>query len=176
VISIRSYRPDDKSACLAIYFENVEKQLVPAEYREEFEEALEDSSIATVVGVTDERVVACGGICYYHSREEAGLSYGLVHPEFQRRRIGTSILLARLSLLEPSAKVPCDVSLTATQYSKTFFMRYGFGWCCTSHDQYGNVFETFRLPFTPQMVQRCKDTLVQSKIEFTERPLVPLKN
>ena len=102
--SIRPFRPDDRAACMDIYAENLSKALVPPQYASKFEQQLTETNNLTLVFTTGNRVVACGSVDYSPQEESAWLSFGLVHPDFQRQGIGSTMLLTRMSLLEPSAE------------------------------------------------------------------------
>jgi predicted N-acetyltransferase YhbS len=80
-----------------------------------------------LVAEADGRVVATGGIEVLRAKdvEAAWLSYGMVLPEHQRRGIGTTLLLARLSLL-PRVRTRWIVLMASVSGSESFYGRFGF--------------------------------------------------
>ena len=71
-------------------------------------------------------VVASGGIAYYAKRPHGSiLSYGLVHPEYHGKGIGTALLLARLAVLDPGRQWYL-VKMVAVEKSIGFYCRFGF--------------------------------------------------
>jgi hypothetical protein len=70
-------------------------------------------------------VRALGGIATYEDSNAAALSFGMVHPGYQRKRLGTVLVLARLAALpEPPGR--WVVAISTTGGSHTFFKRFGF--------------------------------------------------
>ena len=53
------------------------------------------------------------------------LSFGMVLPDYQRQGIGTTLLLARLSLI-PQTRDSWIVCMTSVGGSDSFYRRYGF--------------------------------------------------
>jgi len=158
-----------------IYAANLSRSLIPPQYAAEFEQQLTDTSNLTLVFTTENRVVACGTISYSPREASAWLSFGLVHPAFQRQGIGSTMLLTRMSLLEPSAERPCTIYLSATRHSKGFFSKHGFGWRGTEGDRYGNEFETFYFPLTPTITQSIRQTLKRVGVPYDGTLKVPTK-
>jgi len=156
-----------------IYAANLERSLIPPQYMGEFEQQLTDTSNLTLVFTMESRVVACGMVSYSPQEASACLSYGLVHPAFQRQGIGSMMLLTRMSLLEPSPERPCTVYLSATCHSKGFFSRHGFGSRGTECDQHGNEFETFYFLLTPAISESIRQTLQRVGVPFDATLRVP---
>jgi GNAT superfamily N-acetyltransferase len=170
---IRQFAPEDTAACLDIHTANLSRSLIPSQYGAEFEAQLADPSSLTLVFILDERVVACGSVSYCLRESSAWLSFGMVHPDFQRRGIGSTMLLTRMSLLDVSPERPCTVYLSATRYSKGFFSKHGFGWCGTNGDAHGNEFETFYFPMTAPTMHSIRQTLKRADVPYDANLKVP---
>lgn len=158
---------------MEIYAANLSQSLTPPQYAAEFEQQLTDTSSLTLVCTAGSRVVACGTVGYLPQRGPAWLSFGLVHPAFQRQGIASTMLLTRMSLLEPPAEGHCTVYLSATRNSKSFFAKHGFGWCGTEDDQYGNEFETFYFPLTPTIIGSIRNSLKRVGALYDDTLIVP---
>jgi len=174
-LSFRKVVEQDFDVCLDIYQTNEVLGLVPPHYEADFEAAVKGDDILFLVAILDEKVVACGGISYTTSgRTNAYLCYGLVHPDHQRRKIGTSLLLARLSLLRTALAQPVDINLQATQYSKSYFAKIGFAYVTSEHDAYGHLFEHYTLTLSSSLLRSCRESLAASGISVPHELEVPV--
>lgn len=176
-LSFRKVVAQDFDVCLDIYQANEALGLVPPHYEADFEAAVKGEDILFLVATLDEKVVACGGISYTTAgRTNAYLCYGLVHPNHQRRKIGTSLLLARLSLLRTALARPVDINLQATQHSKSYFAKIGFAYVTSEHDGYGHLFEHYTLTLSSSLLRSCQESLVASGIDVPYELEVPIAN
>src|SRR5712671_5054402 len=87
-VLFRVYELRDFETCVAIYRKN-EAGRFPSGHGAEFVEYLKKDPKAFIVAECDSRVVGYGGINLM-APNVATLCYGIVDPEFQRQRIGTS--------------------------------------------------------------------------------------
>lgn len=123
-MSIRPFHPEDRAACLALFGSNVPGFFAPHE-RAEFETWLHGPGESFVVGEAG-RVVACGAVWLDPQRPEppAGLSWGMVARDAQRRGHGSQLLAFRLKRLR--ALGAAEAHLDTSQRSAPFFARFGF--------------------------------------------------
>lgn len=176
-LSFRKVVEQDFGACLDIYRANEALDLVPPHYEEDFEASLRRKDILFLVATLDEKVAACGGVSYTtKGRTNAYLCYGLVHPDHQRRKIGTSLLLARLSLLRSALAQPVDINLQATQFSKSYFAKIGFAYVTSEHDGYGHLFEHYTITLSSSLLRSCEESLAASGISVPHELEVPVAN
>jgi N-acetylglutamate synthase-like GNAT family acetyltransferase len=166
MLTIRPVTPEDTSPLAAIHDANESKRLVPAGYRESFLKNAFDPGVLSLVATLGDDVVACGTVHYMDNVSIAWLSFGLVHPSWQRRGIGSAMILSRLSLLRPRAEGVCEVYLSATQNSQPFFARHGFAIIGEDGDAGGNLFHTMRFPLTAALRSRCEAALIRSMANF----------
>lgn len=122
---IRPYAPEDRAACLALFDANVPDFFAPHE-RAEFAAWLLDPGEYFVLEDGEGRVVACGGVWADPEQPErpAGLSWGMVARDAQRRGYGSQLLAFRLERLR--ALGAREVRLDTSQRSAPFFARFGF--------------------------------------------------
>lgn len=97
---------------------------------EEYERTLAAKGTAFLVARMDGELVGVGGLMTVGggSSRGIGLAFGLVHPAWQRRGLGSALLLARLAALpEPD---PCwNIALSAVERAQSFSQRFGFIFC-----------------------------------------------
>jgi GNAT superfamily N-acetyltransferase len=126
--SVRIWRPEDSNACLELYRLNAPKRF-PSEVEQEFETILEKGDHSLLVIELNGRIAACGG--HSQTADQAGLFYGLIHPEFQKQGIGRLLLLSRLARFEVPYAICVQIAAVEASvgyYERFGFARYGF-WC-----------------------------------------------
>jgi len=123
---IRPYRDGDFEVCAEIFRLNEGKHF-PVGLFEDFAEKLrvEEKRPLELVAEVDGEVRAYGGITRQIGERRASLSYGMVHPEFQKQGFGTAVLLARVVALG-KPKWDWVVALTSAGPSAAFYDRFGF--------------------------------------------------
>jgi predicted GNAT family N-acyltransferase len=123
--SFRPYTSDDEAACLQLFDSNTPKFFGAGE-RTGFESFLQRQPCPFFVVESEELVIACGGYCREeNSANIIGLAWGMVRNDLHRQGVGTFLLHERLKAIfreNPTAKVIIDTS----QYSQSFFARFGF--------------------------------------------------
>src|SRR6266481_148181 len=96
-VSFRLYDMRDFDACLAIYLRN-ESGRFPENHRPRFEEYLRKEKKTLIIAEYNSKVVGYGGL-NLGAPNVAVLCYGIVEPEFQRQRIGSTLTLLRIAQL-----------------------------------------------------------------------------
>lgn len=133
-ISIQLYTALHRQGCKDAFASNVPQFFTPDEVNQ-FDEWLDylegkldlypgDSNQYYVI-LHHQMVIACGGFGYSPSTNQAILAWGLVHNNYHRKGIGSTLLSYRLNKigkLYPSAVLILDT----TQHSYPFFERHGF--------------------------------------------------
>lgn len=153
-LQFRAYRESDFDACLAIWRAN-EGEAFPSGYEPLYTESLQQRESFILVGESAGELVCSGGIAYHGTRDCAILSFGLVAPEHQRRGFGTTLLIARLALLDPLPH-GCSVAMEVTPESFTFFQRFGFEGYHIHTDELGNRFGHFSRIVRPPDIEQCR--------------------
>jgi [ribosomal protein S18]-alanine N-acetyltransferase len=130
---IRAYNKNDKDSCLAAFKSNVPKYFTEEEI-EDFEDFLvriEDvcfnNNNKTHYFVVEHKqmVIGCGGFGDKDGKEIISLAWGLIRNEFHNKGYGKALLryrLERIKELYPELPLVLDT----TQYSHSFFEKYGF--------------------------------------------------
>ena len=156
-LQFRLYTPADFDTCVALYASN-EPGHVPDGYRPHFEQWLADGRTLILIADYSGVPVACGGVAYQNTYDVAALSFGIVHSQHHRHGFGTTLLAARLALLEPDT-YGCTVAMEVTSGSFSFYRRFGFQGYSVSTDARGHCFGSFTRLVTPTDVARCQQML-----------------
>jgi predicted GNAT family N-acyltransferase len=122
--SFRAYAPADETDCLKLFDSNTPKYFGVKEHPS-FESFLQRQPCPFFVVEAEELVIACGGYCPTKNSDEIVLAWGMVRGDLHRQGVGTFLLQERLKMIfaeNPAAKVIIDTS----QYSQSFFARFGF--------------------------------------------------
>jgi len=122
-VTFRPYRPDDYDACLAIYVKN-EAGRFPNGYRQKFEQYLRKDRKNFIIAERESRIAGYGGLTLV-APNVAILCFGIVAPEFQRQRIGSTLTALRVALLEPQESGAFAV-ICAVNSSMPIYRRFGF--------------------------------------------------
>jgi len=151
-LHFRAYCDSDFDACLAIWRAN-EGEAFPAGYEPLFAESLQHHDSFYLLGESAGELVCCGGVAYHGTCDCAFLSFGLVAPQHQRQGFGSTLLLARLALLNP-LPYGCTVAMEVTPQSFAFYRRFGFQGYNIHTDEHGNRFVSFSRVILPADVEQ----------------------
>jgi N-acetylglutamate synthase-like GNAT family acetyltransferase len=122
-VRFRPYEKRDFDPCLEIYRKN-ETGRFPKGHLSEFTEYLDKDPKSFIVAELDSRVVGYGGINLI-GPNVALLCYGIVHPEFQRQRIGATLVLLRITQLT-SDQDGVYIFILAVGASMPIYNQFGF--------------------------------------------------
>ena len=123
----RPYTPRDYSACLALFESNLPRFFAPEERAEfcQYLESVDDSEPPYLVLVSDEKIIACGGLAIEPDKRQARLAWGMVDRAHHRQGLGTLLLRARLEQARSASNID-EVALETSQHSCGFYERFGF--------------------------------------------------
>jgi predicted N-acetyltransferase YhbS len=149
----------DFPACEALHHAN-EAHGVPANHREHYAAALRGGSMLTLMVEENGSVVGCCGLQWSAEPGVAWLTYGLVVPELHRKGIGTTMFLARLSLL-PDDGPDLTLVISALETSLPYYRRFGFQLVGRfDSDEDGNRYPVAVLtPVNSRMIQEAREKL-----------------
>lgn len=162
---IREYLPEDRDACLALYHTNIPGFLTDQD-ADTFVELLEHGTSYLLVAEHDTQVVACGSLELLGDTGMARIIHDAVHRDYQRKGIGSTLLAARLSLLEPENEKPVQVFLRAKPEAAAFYSSYGF----SIHTFEKNI-AVFRLAISPEEITSLRETLASRGIDIELNPI-----
>jgi len=122
-VRFRAYQPADHDACVEIYRRN-EAGRFPEGSIKEFKSYLQTENKSLIVAEVDARPVGYGGISL-QGPDCTCLCYGIVHPDFQGKRIGTTLTILRIAQIATQPKGNYFV-IYAVDASAPFYSRLGF--------------------------------------------------
>jgi GNAT superfamily N-acetyltransferase len=122
-IIFRRYNENDSARCIQIYRLN-EPGRFPTGGLAHFAKYLEEDGDRLIVAELDGSIVGFGGLNPM-GEQVSCLCYGMVDPEFQRHRIGATLLLLRIAQLKPHA-LGCYFFIYAVNASLPIYKRFGF--------------------------------------------------
>lgn len=171
-MTFRRFKPSDLPHCFALYTLNQPGRL-PAQDTT-FQPVLREQTAYTLVAKQDGKIIATGSIQYISSGV-ATLCYGLIHPEFQSRGIGTALVLARLALLRPS-QPHYRILIFAVEKSIGFYLRFGFEIFGRWKDEHGEHHPAGSLNITARDILKSREILAAHSIIYPpDEDLIPLK-
>jgi len=161
-VTIRVYGEEDFNACRELYLLN-EPSRFPAGILPEFEKSLKTNNSLTLVVVKDGQVCGCGGISI---RQQSGasiawLSFGLIHPRHHGQGLGTTSLLARVSLLPEHVRY---IALAPVPASRGFYERFHFRECLRHTWPNGEEFAVLRARFPSGAAHDCATLLAKAGV------------
>jgi hypothetical protein len=122
---LRSFESNDLAACRELYLLN-EPERFPAGFLQDFEKNIDSPDCTFVVACSEDRIVGVGGVkALPMSTSSVSLLYGIVHPSWHRRGIGSALLLGRLCIL-PEPDPYYRLHLSPLHASSSYYTRYGF--------------------------------------------------
>ncbi|MDZ4286866.1 MAG: GNAT family N-acetyltransferase [Prosthecobacter sp.] len=164
---IREFHADDLEACLDIHRSNEPDLLDPSGLGTVVEFLAHGTSYVLVVEQAG-KVVACAGLELVGDANAAKLIHAMVHRDYQHRGIGTTLLAARLSLLEPEEDEPVQVLLRARPAAAAFYGGFGFALHTLEREQGSAI---LRLIVTPDDIESLRAEFAQRGIEIELNPL-----
>ena len=167
MIKFRKFINTDIDDCLNIYRTNSSQSFIPKtqEYEDEFCRSLLDENILSIVGVINNTIVATGNINYEENNNLALLSYGLVHPLFHKKGIGSKLLTMRISLISQTNSIPHYLFMYATDNSENFYIqKFGFEKYYEEKDEDNTNHIGLQLLLTNSIINKAKEYVQESNL------------
>lgn len=140
--NLRKYNPSDRNACMEVFKTNVPNYFTQEETGdfERFLIRLEDPTVSDnppyyVLELNNE-IIGCGGFGEKEGMDAITFIWGMVRNEHHKKGFGEQLLLFRLAEIKiqfPNRKVILDT----TQFSFSFFEKYGFKTVKITENSYG---------------------------------------
>ncbi|PWU16339.1 MAG: hypothetical protein C5B50_13740 [Verrucomicrobia bacterium] len=137
----------------------------PEGVKQDYEICLKEGRAYILVAEKNGQIIASGGVFYTIRTNIAGMCFGLVHPDYQGKGIGTSLLLSRLALLNP-AEDPQHVVICAVEKSIEFYCRFGFIPGAPWKDKHGQQHPSGHLVITGEEIKKCRNLLASHHVSF----------
>lgn len=167
---IREYRHEDFDACVDLYRAHVPGTL-PAQMLPHYEEFLRTGTSYLLVVDENDKITGTGSLTLQGDANGAALAYGIVHPDAQRQGLGSSLLAARLSLVDPETW-PARVVLETSPMAGDFFAQFGFQLFRTHkgyEHQQGDDKAPQRLPYGQWHLTLSQEDVEAVRVALAER-------
>lgn len=160
-LTFRLAQESDFPFCESLHVAN-EPHGVPSNHRGHYSEALRNGKILTMIAEDDGVPVATCAINRAHDRL-AWLCYGLVIPSRHRTGIGTTMFVARLSLLDSNGPDQA-VAISALETSLSYYRQFGFRLVGRFDSEDGNRYPIAVLEnISGALIEDCRDYLREAK-------------
>jgi len=123
-ITIRSYHPKDRPVLLNLLQLNIPKFFASSEHLD-FEQYLDNELELYYVLFYEETLVGCGGINFEEKQTIGIISWDIIHPDFQGKSLGSSLLRYRLSELKSIRSIE-KIIVRTSQLTYLFYEKQGF--------------------------------------------------
>lgn len=151
-MSIRKYKPFDRSACIEIFNSNIEKYFDHSELVgfESWLDAQDRGVNAFKTSLSDHyyvyevnnKVIACGGFYIYSNKPNASMTWGMVHNDYHKKGVGKELFEYRVNQVQ-EAYPQHTIILDTSQHTFKFFERFGFKVVNRTPDGYGNGLDRY---------------------------------
>lgn len=123
-ITIREYEPADKDAVLNLIRSNTPAHFAPAE-EADLSEYLDRERELYYVLLFGGKIIGCGGINFADDRTTGKISWDILHPEYQRKSLGTLLLEYRIERLKQIGGIR-RITVRTSQSAYKFYEKQGF--------------------------------------------------
>jgi N-acetylglutamate synthase-like GNAT family acetyltransferase len=121
---VRKFEQADIKHLLELLNLNIPESFAESELKD-FEHYLQFEREHYFVLCVDQIVVACGGINFKNTPDQAWLSWDIVHPDFQGKGFGGSLVTHRLNYLRDHFNIK-TVWVRTSQLANRFYEKAGF--------------------------------------------------
>ena len=121
---IRNYDPKDKQSLLEILKLNTPTYFSPEEEKD-FIHYLDHEIDLYYVLEFNNKIIGCGGINLPKDKNTGVISWGMLHPEFQKKGYGSLLLKHRISELQKIKSVK-KIIVRTSQHVFPFYEKAGF--------------------------------------------------
>lgn len=170
-VHFRVFAPSDLDACVELYRSN-EGSFIPPRGITEFAASLSDGTSLHLIGELEGQIIATGAVLIGPEPRSATLCWGLVRADRHRQGLGTTLLAARMAMMD----VPADgmwVQLFAVSSSYTFYERCGFSLAGVHEDEHGERIGVMRLALWPKQAQQIRNRLAVAGVRLPTDYQIP---
>lgn len=124
LITIREYEPGDKETVMNLIRLNTPGYFAPEE-ETDLRNYLDYERELYYVLLWNGRIAGCGGINFADGKTTGKISWDILHPEYQRRSLGTQLLLYRINKLKSIGNIQ-KIIVRTSQLVYKFYEKHGF--------------------------------------------------
>ena len=143
---IRAYNSNDKSAVLAILRLNTPNYFSPQE-EAGFIHFLDHEIEVYYVTLLNDKIVGAGGNNFNLQLKNGILSWGMIHPDYQRMSIGSTLLNHRIDVLKNKQEID-TITVRTSQLVFKFYEKHGFEVTEIVKDYWAKDFDLYNMIYT----------------------------
>ena len=145
LITIRSYETKDKGEVLELIRLNTPRFFAEEE-EADFKKYLEGEIERYFVVLFNNQIVGCGGVNFEDGGTTGVISWDILHPDFQRKSLGTKLLQYRLEKLKLMDNIQ-KIKVRTSQVSFKFYEKQGFKVSEIKKDHWADGFDLYLMEF-----------------------------
>lgn len=143
-ISIREYVPSDKEAVLKLIRLNIPQYFAPEE-ETDLSNYLDNEREYYYVLLSGMEIIGCGGINMADDGTRGKISWDIVHPDWQRRSLGSLLLKHRLNVLNSMGIK--RITVRTSQVAYQFYQKRGFVLKNIKKDYWAKGFDMYAMEY-----------------------------
>lgn len=170
---VRLYNDSDYEVCSELYRLN-EAGRFPEGYLPIYQAHLREGNTRTLIIEDRGQVVGTGGISLTRFTDDfssVSLSFGLIHPDFQGRGLGTLLFCTRLSYLSSWRDWVASMT-SAGNGSEAFYKNLGFSFSFREEDEGGAMLEHYQVKILGRDIAMFRELVSKSgsaeQLDFDE--------
>lgn len=144
-VLIRGYKDSDKAKVLNLLKLNTPAYFSPEEEKDliyYLDHEIENYYVVEI----DKKIVGCGGINYEDNHTIGKISWDILHPDFQKKGIGTLLLKYRIGVLN-SMEMIKTISVRTTQLTHKFYQKSGFKLKEVKENYWAKGFDLYKMEY-----------------------------
>lgn len=143
-INIREYVPSDKEAVLKLIRLNIPQYFAPEE-ETDLSNYLDNEREYYYVLLSGMEIIGCGGINMADDGTRGKISWDIVHPDWQRRSLGSLLLKHRLNVLNSMGIK--RIMVRTSQVAYQFYQKRGFVLKNIKKDYWAKGFDMYAMEY-----------------------------
>ena len=147
IILIREYDTNDKNEVLNLIRLNTPEYFA-ADEEENFNKYLEAEKELYYVLLYDQKIVGCGGINFADNNKTGKISWDILHPDYQRKSLGTELLKYRLEKLKAMDGIQ-KITVRTSQVAFKFYEKQGFELFEIKKNYWSEGFDMYNMEYKP---------------------------
>lgn len=153
-ISIRAYETKDKDELIHLLRLNTPQFFAESE-EEDFIRYLESERELFYVLLYEQKLLGCGGINFEKGKTIGKISWGIIHPDYQRKSLGTKLLKHRIDILKSMDTIQ-KIRVRTSQTAYKFYEKHGFELVEIKQDYWAEGFDMYSMAM---LIEKSKETI-----------------
>lgn len=144
-LTIRAYRGSDKGVVLNLLWLNTPQYFSPEEYND-LEYYLENEIEYYYVIEIESKIVGSGGFNFTEDKTTGIISWDILHPDFQRKSLGSTLLKYRIQEIQKFEGVT-RIIVRTSQLVYKFYEKLGFNVAEVVEDYWAKDFHLVKMEY-----------------------------